>query len=75
MTITEDDSHKPVLVHTMSSMQSEHFKRQKILLGTELKVYCWYISNLTNSDTSTAKKLLTHIEQQMAKKRILLRMV
>ena len=66
MTIREDDSRKPVLVYTMSSMQSEHFKRQKILLSTELKVYCWCVSNLANSDTSTTKKHLTHTKQQMA---------
>ena len=71
MMIGEDDSHKPVLVHTMSSMQSEHFKRQNILLSTELKVYCWCTSNLANSDTSTAKKLSTHTEQQMAKTNLL----
>ena len=71
MMVREDDSHKPALVHTMSSMQSEHFKRQNILLSTELKVYCWCTSNLANSDTSTAKKLSTHTEQQMAKTNLL----
>ena len=67
MMIREGDSHKPVLVHTMSSMQFEHFKRQQILLSIGLKVYCWCIANLAISDTSTAKNLLTHTGQQMAK--------
>ena len=72
MMIREDDSHKPVLVHTMSSMQSEHFKRQNILLSTELGTrYGWSTSNLANLDTSTAKKLSTHTGQQMAKTNLL----
>ena len=71
MPIREDDQDKSVVEHTMSFMQSGHFKRQKILLSTELKVYCWCISNLANSDTSTAKKFLAHTEQQMAKTNLL----
>ena len=55
MTIREGDLHKLVLVHTMSSMQFEHFKRQ------QYTIYCWCIANLAISDTSTAKNLInTH---------------
>ena len=54
MPIREDDPHKSVVEQTMSFMQSEHFKRQKILLSTELKLYFKCIWNLANSDTSTA---------------------
>ena len=36
----KDDSHMSAIVRTMSSMRSEPFKKENILLSVELKVYC-----------------------------------